>query len=309
MHQTRALRGKAGAFLLFAAFLWFMSFTARTIFSALLPLMEDEFAVSHARASSIFVFMSVGYALSLMFSGLFARLFGPKKSIVASLTLAALAHAMVPLLKVFQLFYVSMFLLGVSVGMYLPSMVPLLTAHYDERDWGKVLAIHDSGAGISLFAAPLIATGLLTLMPWRGIFVVTTATLLVCAAVFLFVSEEAKGFFRGKQSFFLTTLWRKRELWLMGTVLTFVAGASIGFYYLIPLYLVKEVGMAPAKANIILGISRTISVAAGISTGFLVDRFSLRRTLFFLAFFGGILTILLATKDVARIEVLLFVQP
>lgn len=309
MHQRRILREKAFAFLLFTCFLWFMSFTTRAIFSPLLPLMEDEFAVGHARASSIFIFLSVGYTLSLAFSGLFARLLGPKKSIVASMVLAAFAYSMIPLFRVFYLLYFSTFLVGVSVGMYLPSMIPLLTARHDEKDWGKVLAIHDSGAGISLFAAPLIVTGLLALMPWRGIFLVMAAILLVCAVVFFVVTEEGRAFSGRKQSLFLTTMWRRRELWFMATVMIFIAGAGIGFYYIIPLYLVKELRMAPGRANSILGISRAISVAAGISTGFIVDRFSLKKTMFFLALGSGLLTMLLATKDLVWIEILLFIQP
>jgi len=46
-----------------------MNFTTRTIFPPILPLIEDEFATTMPRASSIFIFISSGYSLSLLCAG------------------------------------------------------------------------------------------------------------------------------------------------------------------------------------------------------------------------------------------------
>jgi fucose permease len=99
MKKFASLKGKAFLFLLFLFFLWFLNFVGRTMFAPLLPLIEDEYLISHAKASSIFIFQSIGYGTSMFLSGLFSGVFGYKKSIVLSLILSALAFLLVPFAK------------------------------------------------------------------------------------------------------------------------------------------------------------------------------------------------------------------
>lgn len=54
MKKFADLKGKAFLFLLFFRFLWFMNFFCRKIFAPIMPLIEDEFFIGHARASSLF---------------------------------------------------------------------------------------------------------------------------------------------------------------------------------------------------------------------------------------------------------------
>lgn len=308
MNQYQQLNVRAMPFLLFVTFLWFMSFTTRTIFAPVLPFIEDEFVITHARASSIFLFSSIGYAVTVFLSGVFSRLFGAKKTIITSMIVAAMACFSISFFRFFNLIYISTFLVGVAVGLYLPSSISLLTAYYHEKNWGKVLAIHDSGAGTSLFLAPLIATGLLTFLTWREVFIVMAATLTVCAIVFSLVAEEQKGF-AGKGHYFSGALWHRKELWFMGVLAAFISGVGIGLYYIVPLYLVKELGMPSGDANTILGISRIGGVVSGILTGFVVDRFSLKKTMFLLVLGAGVATMLLVTKNMAWIKTLFVIQP
>ena len=172
MERYSNLRGKALIFLLFLWFLWFTNFSLRVVFSPILPIIEDEFMVNHAWASSIFIFLSAGYSLAMIVSGLFSGKFGYKKTIIFSLTLLSLVAFLIPLVQKFFLLFLFAFLLGFSVGLYLPSAISLITEYYAEKDWGKAIAIHDTGASTAIFAIPFVALGLLCLVPWRGIFIV-----------------------------------------------------------------------------------------------------------------------------------------
>ena len=67
--------------------------------------------------------------------------------------------------------------------------------------------------------------------------------------------------------------------------------------------------MSATEANTILGFSRIWSVPVVIGTGFFIDRFSLKKTMFFLTLGSGIATIFLTTRDTFWIKVLLVVQP
>ena len=56
MERRFGLKGKGLLFLLVFWFFWFSNMTVRVSFAPVLPLIEDEFLVTHARASSIFIF-------------------------------------------------------------------------------------------------------------------------------------------------------------------------------------------------------------------------------------------------------------
>jgi MFS family permease len=95
----------------------------------------------------------------------------------------------------------------------------------------------------------------------------------------------------------------------MGIVSMFMAGAGMGFYFILPLYLVKELGIPLNTANTILGLSRLGDIAVGLATGFVLDRFSAKKTMFFLTLSTGILTMFATTtRDVAWLGVFLFAQ-
>jgi NNP family nitrate/nitrite transporter-like MFS transporter len=166
--------------------------------------------------------------------------------------------------------------------------------------------MHDSGAPISVACAPFVALAILTFFPWRGIFVVLAVIFAACGVVFYFLADERK-FVRGKYAF-PASLWRRKELWCLGTVAVFMGGSSLGLFYVIPLYLVQELSMPAGHANTILGLSRIGGVIVAIGAGFVVDRFSLKKTMLAVTLVTGLFTILLALGGVAWIRSLLFIQ-
>jgi MFS family permease len=306
VERSESLKGRALFFICLAWLLWFLNFTSRTIFAPILPLLEDEFGVTHARATAIFTCISFGYGFSLFFSGVFATFVGFRKSVIASVVVSAVLFAFVSLVKVFEVFYAIGFVLGVALGIYLPSMLSLITDYYDERIWGRVIAIHDSGASISTSAAPFLALFILSFLPWRGIFVVLGTVSVICAIAFLLASHEVP--IAGRRNYFLGSLWRKRSLCIIGLLFVFAGGSSLGLYFVIPLYLVKELSLDVSYANTIFGISRIGAAIVAISAGFFVDRFSLKKTLFFIVLTSGLLTVALSLCSVKWVTVVLFLQ-
>jgi MFS family permease len=61
--------------------LWYLNFSSRAVLSPLLPIIEDEFTISHALAGSIFTFLSIGFTITLLLSALLAARIGYKKCI------------------------------------------------------------------------------------------------------------------------------------------------------------------------------------------------------------------------------------
>ncbi len=303
-HHTE-LKGRALLFLLFLWFLWFNNLGVRLIFSPILPLVEDEFAVSHARAGSLFIFQSIGYGFSMFFSGFFSGRLGYKKSILLSLVVSSLVCFLVPFIQIFSGLY---FFLSswVYPGVYLPSVLPLLTEYFDEKNWGKSIAIHDSAASISIFCTPFLAIFLLHFFHWRGVFPVLGGIFLLSAVIFFFFSSEFK--IRQLEKGRMRDLIHRKSLWILAVLWIFAGGANMGIYFIVPLYLTKELSLSIGYANTILGVSRVGGVAVAISCGFLVDRFSLRKIMFAMLLLTGIFTVLTGLASVRWVGIFLFLQ-
>jgi MFS family permease len=283
-----------------------MNFNGRTLFSPILPLIEDEFGVAHARAASIFTFISFGYALALFSSGMINGRLGSKRTILASLVISACIFFFIPTIHTFNLFYPVAFLMAFALGVYLPTIIPIITEYYEAGVWGKAIAIHESASSFSIFAAPFIALFLLTFLPWRAIFMVMGGVALLSALVFhLTATEIDQG---GSGHKFNAGLLKRREIWIMGTLWIFCSGCILGLYFILPLYLVKELGMDVRYANSVFGFSRAGMVVVAIAAGFVADRVNVRTTFFFVVLATGVMTMLLAVKDVRLIKPLLFIQ-
>ncbi|MEN6489706.1 MAG: MFS transporter [Smithella sp.] len=306
MERYSSFRGRALLFLFFLWFIWFVNFSVRIVLSPLLPVIEDEFMINHARASSIFIFLSAGYGVAVIASGLFSGRFGYKKTIVLSLSLLSLTAFLIPLVHSFLLLNIFAFMISFSVGLYLPSVIPLITEYYTEQNWGKAIAIHDTGASVAIFATPLIALFLLHFFPWRGIFISYAVVFLICSVVFYFVASEVKIIHPPETMF--KDIIKIRSLWVMALIWIFGMGANLGIYSIIPLYMTKELHLNMDYANTILGISRLGAVAVSIAWGFILDRFDLRKVLLIVLFLTSIFTVLLGLSPVKYVGIVLFMQ-
>ena len=306
MSRFTSLRGSAFLFLLFLSSLWFLNFVGRTILSPVLPLIEDEFLISHAKASSIFIFLSLGYGISIFFSGLLSGIFGYKKSIMVSLLVTALMFFLIPVVKVFTALYAFAFIIGMATGIYIPAVLPLITSYYDESIWSKTIAIHDSAASLGVFAAPLVATFLLRFFEWRGVLGIMGFVFVIAAITFYLLFNELKVARVTKDVF--GKFIRRRALWILSIIWVFAASTSIGVYYITPLFLTKELYLDIGYANTIFGLSRLGGFVVAISSGFLVTRFSIRTIMVSILIVSGASTAFVALAGVTFIGIALFLQ-
>ena len=304
--QFHSIKGKGLFFLAFLWFIWFMNFSARTIFSPIMPLVEDEFSVSHSLAASLFFYNSAGYSMSLFLSGLFSGYFGYRRSVSLSLLVSALLFIAIAFSRSFSHLITLACALGLTSGIYLPAIIPMITHYYDENNWGRVIASHDSAASMSIFATPFLAVFLLSFVPWRGIFFIFGGLFIILSAVFYSVCMEIKVSRRTRGH--LSRIVRSPSLWVMGTMWVFAAGANLGIYFITPLYLTKELGLDIKHANEIFGFSRLGGVVITIAMGFAIDRFSLKKLLFIQLIFGGLCTLFIPFAGIDHVGWVLFVQ-
>ena len=280
--------------------------SARTIFSPILPLIEDEFMVRHARASSIFIFPSLGYAISVFFTGFYSGRFGYRKAITFSFAIASLVLFLISFVKVFSAFYVLAFILGLALGIYLPAAIPFITEHFAENRWSKSIAIHDSAAPISIFCTPFIILFILHIRTWRGVFEVYAAAFLMSALIFYLISDEVE--IASSQKIRLSHLFKIQSLWTSSILWIVATGANLGLYLILPLYLTKELSLSIEYANSILGTSRLGGIGVAILCSFLIDKFNLKRILFLIFLLSSIFTFLTGVAPVNFIGFCLFFQ-
>lgn len=290
---------------------WFFNFTCRTILAPIAPILEDEFGLSHTSTSGFFTAISTGNGVALFLMGIFSNLLGHKRSILFSFLfnaffLLALSYTS----KIFT-FYFLFFALGFTLGTYLPSALSLLTKMYSKKLWGKVISIHDSAASASIFLAPLFAYFILKYTSWRGLFSLIAYTFLILVFLFYVATksvEEIKVKGEHTKEIFFVVL-KNRTLWIIAALLTVAAGANMGLYYILPLFLSKELHFDISFTQKILGISRVGAFVFVFFVGFLVDLFEIKGLLFSTLFVSGLLTFAIPYFSGKFFIYALFIQP
>jgi MFS transporter, YNFM family, putative membrane transport protein len=306
MERYTSVKGRGLAFLLLLWSLWFFIMLVRTILGPILPLIEDEFVISHSKAAILVSCCALGASSSIFASGVFAGRFGYKRSALLSLAVSIAAFLVVPYAKAFSQVAGLMFVLGVATGAYFPCIIPLVTEHFMPPIWGRALAIQDTGASFSLFGAPLLTILLLKFLPWRHFYSVFAAAYFVSGTLFLLFAKEVKV--TKKLNSYFGELFKKPPLWIISILWTIATGASMGIYQVIPLYLTKELSFTTQYANLLFGLSRLGGVMFSIVMGFSADRFDPKRSMFLALFLAGIFTILIAQKNLVVVQIALFLQ-
>jgi MFS family permease len=258
--------------------LWFLNFSIRTIFSPILPLIEDTLSLSHGEAGGLFFSLGIGYSLTLLIAGRFASVWGYKRTVATGFISVCFVFLVLQWAESYLAFQVLFFLLGIATGTYLPSILPIITETYDHKDWGKAIGIHDSAASLSIFSIPILVAFGLRFVPWRILLLLLGAASLLLPIYFWEVSVEPRHETSQKRSS-IAALFRRRTVWIMGFLWIFASGCSLGVYSILPLYLVKERGIEFHFANTLFGISRAGGVFVSVLTGFLIDRYGFRKVL------------------------------
>jgi MFS family permease len=306
MSDFSTFRGKGLAFLGLLWSMWFFVMVVRMIMGPILPVIEDEFLVRHAKATSLVSLFALGSAISTLASGLFAGKIGYRKSIILCLTIQVVVFLIVPHVRTFFQLTVLLFMLGLAWGTYFPCVVPIVTGHYAPAIWGRALAMQDSGASFSALAAPLLATLMLRFISWHQFFYVFAAAYLVLGIIFALLAKEVKV--EKKVTGSLVSLLNGRSVWIMGVMWICASGAFWGVYQVMPLYFTKELHLSTEYANTVFGLSRIGGIVFGITMGFIVDRFSLKKSMFVVMFLTGVCTVFIGYPNLVVVEVAMFLQ-
>lgn len=289
--------------------IFFFIFLSRLILAPFLPDIEREFGVSHAKAGSLFLFLSLGISLSLLLSGFVAQKLMHRNTVIVSIAGAGVGWLLISLLFSFVGMKILIFCLGAAIGLYLPSGISTITSILPLQSWGKGLAIHEVAPNSSFVFAPLIAVLVEGLVSWRIVVAALGIVSLIMGLSFTIFGKG--GFFTGEspRPKVLKEVLLKPQFWLLTILFSLVVSIIFGTYSMIPLYLISEHGFSKEWANNLLSISRVPSLFMALSTGFIVDRIGVQKTMALAMSTSGMFTILIGIWEGTFLQGVVLVQP
>jgi NNP family nitrate/nitrite transporter-like MFS transporter len=294
-------------FLLASIFL--LNFSSRIILAPLLPALEKDLALSHSDAGSLFLFLSIGYFISLLGSGHISSRISHKKTIVISAISVGVALSSISFVKSFFAMRCCVFILGISAGTYLPSGITTVTSLVHPKHWGKAVAIHELAPNLSFVLTPLLAEMLLQWFSWRYILLFIGIASIILGVVFLRYGKG--GLFLGKAPNFkaIKPILKIPNFWLLILLFGLAITSTLGIYNMLPLYLTAEHGISLEWANSLVGLSRISTLGMAFLAGWATDRLGSKTIMVFVFFVTGILTVLLGMVSTHWVVVVVFLQP
>ena len=285
--------------------LWYLSFSTRVILSPLLPVIEDEFAIGHALAGSLYFFQALGYTASLFFAGWLAARIGYKWAIVSSFLMLVVALFLFRYADSYASFAAVTLFMGIGAGIYLPCAIPLITSIFKPKNWGKAIGFHETAASLAILTIPLLAAFFFGFLHWRNFFTLLSAACLLVIVIFWAMAPDPQH--RAGGNIPLSSIFRRSDFWIMVALCAVAGMATSGVYNITPLFLVKERGMPLDMANKVFGLSRIGGFLMTILAGFLLDRFGARKLLLALLLITGISTMGIALANTFRLLVTMLV--
>ncbi|MBW1781402.1 MAG: MFS transporter [Deltaproteobacteria bacterium] len=295
--------------ILFLTTIFFLNFTGRIVFAPLLPSIENDLGIGHTEAGSLFLFVSVGYFISLLTSGFLSCRISHRRTITVSAVSVGMALLGISVSHTLWQIRFGLFFLGMAAGIYLPSGIATLTSFISVRHWGKAIATHELAPNLGFVVAPLLAEAFLIWFPWRGVIVFIGISSILIGIVFFFFGKG--GEFSGQAPNFgsLKTLFIEPAFWIMAVLFSFGICGTLGIYTMLPLYLVTAQGVNRSWANTLVALSRISGVFMAFLAGWMSDRMGPRLTMSCVFLITGLLTILLGAVSNAWVVLLVFLQP
>jgi len=295
--------------ILLIASIFFLNFTCRIIVAPLLPIIEKDLGFSHGDAGSLFLFLSIGYFISLLGSGHISSRITHKKTIAVSAIAVGTALSLMSFSKSLFAMRFCVFLLGISAGTYLPSGISTVTSLVNPKHWGKAVAIHEIAPNLSFVLTPLLAEMLLHWFIWRNILFLIGIFSVIMGFVFIHFSKG--GNFIGESPNFssIKSIIEIPAFWILIFLFGLAITGSLGIYNMLPLYLVTEHGLSQEWANSLVGISRISTIGMAFLSGWATDRLGPKTVMVSVFLITGVLTLLLGIVSTNWIAIVVFLQP
>lgn len=292
----------------FVVVIFFLNMLSRIGLAPLLPEIERNMNLAHAQAGALFLFVSVGYAIGLFGSTyVSSRICHHNQIVLSSVTVGAALLLFAWSEGIWSL-RVSLIILGVTSGLYLPSGVATLTSIVRKSDWGKVLAIHQLAPNLAFICGPLMAAIFIPWISWRVLVCVYGLAAILLGFAFFKFRHAGNYCSLAPNYSVIKDLLKIRSLWVLIIMFSLALGVNQGVYSMLPLYLTAERGMEPGAANRLISYSRMAAFFIPLFAGWISDRKGLTGVLFVVCLTSGASVLILAGVPDNWITLAVFLQ-
>lgn len=305
---TERFRNRFGFVLLLTA-IFFINFISRIVLAPLIPTIESDLGINHLEAGSLFLFISCGYFISLLGSGFFSSRFTHRQTILFSGIALGFALLGASVSQGLWAIRIALFSLGLAAGLYLPSGIAVITTTFDQRHWGKAIAIHELAPNLSFIIAPLLAEAVMLRFNWRGVFVILGFGSI--ALVALFARYGSGGRFRGVSPGILSVkgIIFNSSFWVMVFLFSLGISGTLGVFTMLPVFLVSAHGFERSMANTLIAGSRVAGMVMTFLGGWLTDRIGAKKILIIVFLLNGSATLLIGMASSALVALPVVLQP
>jgi NNP family nitrate/nitrite transporter-like MFS transporter len=295
--------------LLLLTLVFFLTFIARVIFSPLLPEIEKLLGIDHGAAGSLFLFISIGYFISILLSSKVSEWIGHKNTIVLSVFSCGVILILIGTFESLLAIRMGLFLLGYGAGLYLQSGLATILALVSPAYAARGMSVHELAPNLGFVIAPLLCTTILLYYSYHVV-LYSLGTLLICVAgIYMIYGYNGVIETRGMDRQSMRTVLKMVSFWQMVVLLSLAICSTLGLYSMLPLYLITEHGMEKEAANTLVAFSRVSSVFMPLVGGWMGDRIGNGRVLRYILFAAGILTIPFGLLSGIPLLVFVVVQP
>ena len=289
MTPFTSIRSASRQLLMVTAMIFF-SLYARLVLSPLLIEIQEALSLDIARATQLFVPLSIAYSITMLLSGFISARIGHRRTIALSGVVAGVGLIGVGVSTGYAPMVVSFSLVGAGSGLYPPSGVASVSALVHHTIRGRALAIHEMGPNVAFVLSPLIVAIASPWVAWRVIPLASGA--LIVAGALRFERVSLAGAFPAERPRLgkVTRILAKGEFWAITILFSIAACATMGVFTILPTFLVNEMGYAESLVNTLVGASRVSGVVSVLVAGFLVDTFGVRRLVAGVFLFTALLT-------------------
>ena len=250
---------------------WISIYLARSVLPPVLPVLTEEFSLSHAQSGLLETAYLIGYIISKVPAGELSRRFGAKKVLAGSMVGYGASTLLTSSAQGFSHIFMLRFLVGLFQGVHLPVANALLSDRFGSRQ-GRAIGFNESGANVGNTLAFPVAVSLLSVWGWRAAFIaLSLPAFLLAAATLVLMREEEEESDAPEAS--------NGDLWGYSRILIPLALSHATYnlvlrttFTFMPSFLVEYRGMAITAAGYLAMVLPFAGIFSKMGSGFILER-------------------------------------
>jgi MFS family permease len=253
-------------------------------FQAVIPSIYTELELVNYQAGLMDAVRSISSGLTSMASGFFTDIFQHRRAAILGISMAmvGLGYLLVAMAPAYLVLLLALLLPSAGAALWHPPALGLLAQRFPKHR-GFMVSLHRSTGNVGDAIAPIVVTILLSVVSWRWILGGGTPLVLLLALLIPLVLH-ATGALAGRRDHLRDTRSQLRSLReafkggrAAGILPIFAVSALHGmgdraFLWVVPLYLVQDLGKSTVVMGIHLALLQGGAIVAGPALGALSDR-------------------------------------